>query len=72
MSAPAKVTQKPLPKEPKPQRMAPAEKVATLLKKRDEKAKGKKEGSKHNKDGITPEDREIIKKVKGKKKENKR
>ena len=71
VSAPAKIAQKPAPKEPKPQRMAPAEKVATLLKKREDKEKGKKD-SKHNKYGITPEDKEIIKKVKGKKKENKR
>ena len=71
VSAPAKVTQKPLPKEPKPQRMAPADKVAVLLKKREDKNKTKKDAL-HNKHGITPEDREIIKKVKGKKKENKR
>ena len=68
VSAPAKISQKPLPKQPKPERMAPAEKVATLLKKREAKEKTKK----HNRDGITEEDREIIKKVKGKKKENKR
>ena len=71
LSAPAKIAQKPVPKEPKPQRMAPADKVATLLKKREDKEKGKKD-TKHNKYGITPEDKEIIKKVKGKKKENKR
>ncbi len=50
--------------------MAPAEKVAVLLKKREVKEKSKKE--ERNRHGITPEDREIIKKVKGKKKENKR
>jgi hypothetical protein len=71
VSAPAKIAQKPVPKEPKPQRMAPADKVATLLKKREDKEKGKKD-TKHNKYGITLEDKEIIKKVKGKKKENKR
>ena len=71
VSAPAKIAQKPVPKELKPQRMAPADKVATLLKKREDKEKGKKD-TKHNKYGITPEDKEIIKKVKGKKKENKR
>ena len=45
------------------------------MKKRDEKLSGKqasKSGSKHNKDGLTQEDRDIIKKVKGKKKNQKR
>ena len=45
--------------------------MASLLKKRDDKYNGK-EKKKHNKDGLNEEDRAIIKKVKGKKKNAKR
>lgn len=50
--------------------MAPSEKVASLLKKREDKLKSKNDKKKNN--GLTPEDKEIAKKVKSKKKENKR
>ena len=49
----------------------PAEKVHSLLKKREEKLKQKKEQKKAT-HGLTEEDKQIMKKVKGHKKETKR
>lgn len=51
--------------------MAPAEKVSSLLKKRDDKLKQKRDQKKAT-HGLTDEDKQIMKKVKGHKKETKR
>jgi hypothetical protein len=53
--------------KPKP---SPKEKVHTLLKKREDKLKNKEEKRKYN--GVTPEEKVIMKKIKNKKKDTKK